>query len=88
MMIPKFVERAFNLNPNQAALPILITGTGTSGRHLIRRTGQPPTFSLQYLRRKASVNFGLTCTPQFCSRQTESGLAGWAIASGTETVQS
>ena len=82
------LERAFNLNPNQPALPILTAGTGTTGLPLIRRTRQPPVFSIQYLRRKVSANSGLTHTPQFCSSLTETGPGGWATASGTETVQS
>ena len=82
------LERAFNLNPNQPALSILTASTGTTGLPLIRRTGQPPVFSIQYLRRKASANSGLTYTPQFCSSLTDSGPAGWATATGTESVQS
>ena len=82
------LERAFNLNPNQPALPILTSGTGTTGLPLIRRTGQPLVFSIQYLRRKASANSGLTYTPQFSSSLTESGPGGWVTAIGTETVQS
>ncbi|MEI6608068.1 MAG: hypothetical protein WCP35_22420, partial [Verrucomicrobiota bacterium] len=58
--------------------------TGTSGLPLIRRTGQPPVFSIQYVRRKASANSGLTYTPQFAS--TLNGT--WSAATGTETVQS
>ena len=78
------LERAFNLNPNQAALPILTAGTGTTGLPLIRRTGQPPVFSIQYVRRKASANSGLIYTPQFST-----SLNGdWSAATGTETVQS
>ncbi len=82
------LERAFNLNPNQPALPILIANSGTTGLPLIRRTGSPPVFSIQYLRRKASANSGLIYTPQFCSSLTDSGPNGWATATGTETVQS
>ena len=82
------LERAFNLNPNQSALAILIAGSGTTGLPLIRRAGQPPVFSIQYLRRKPSANSGLTYTPQFCSSLTASGLDGWVTATGTETVQS
>ena len=55
---------------------------------MIRRTGQPQVFSIQYLRRKASTNPGLTYTPQFCSSLTDSGPAGWTTATGMETVQS
>jgi hypothetical protein len=55
---------------------------------LIRRNGQPPVFSNQYLRSKASANSGLTYTPQFCSSMAESGPAGWATATGIETVES
>lgn len=78
------LERAFNLNPNQAALPILTASTGTSGLPLIRRTGQPPVFSIQYLRLKASANPGLVYAPQFTSALG----AAWQNFSGTETVQS
>ena len=85
--VVNMLERAFNLNPNQPALPFLTAGTGTSGLPLIRRTGQPAVFSIQYLRRKASANSCLTYTPQFCSSLTESGPGGWATATGTETVQ-
>ncbi len=82
------VEYAFGLNPTQAGLPILTAGTGTSGLPLIRRTGQPAVFSIQYIRRKASANSGLTYTPQFSSDLTDVGSDGWAAAMGTETVQS
>ena len=51
-------ERAFNLNPTQPGRPTLLADTGTSGLPLIRRTGEPQVFSIQYLRRKASANFG------------------------------
>ena len=78
------LERAFNLNPNQPALPILTAGTGTTGLPLIRRTGQPPVFSIQYLRLKAATNPELIYTPQFSS-----SLDGtWSAFTGTETVQS
>ena len=80
------LERAFNLTPNQPALPVLTPGTGTSGLPLIRRTGQPPVFSIQYLRRKATANSGLAYPPQFSSRLDGSG--DWSTATGTETVQS
>ena len=53
---------------------------------MIRRTGQPPVFSIQYLRRKATANSGLTYTPQFSSALDGSG--DWSTATGTETVQS
>ena len=53
---------------------------------MIRRTGQPPVFSIQYLRRKAAANSGLTYTPQFSS--TLDGSGAWSTATGTETVQS
>ena len=82
------LERAFNLNPNQPALPILTAGTGTTGLPLIRRTGQPPVFSIQYLRRKASANSGLTYSPQFCPNLTDSAPGGWTAATGTEIVES
>ena len=80
------LERAFNPTPNQPALPVFIAGTGTSGLPLIRRTGQPPVFSLQYLRRKAFAKSGLNYTPQFSSSLDGSG--DWSTATGTETVES
>lgn len=82
------MERAFNLNPNIPGCPILTAGTGTSGLPLIRRTGLPPVFSIQYIRRKASANSGLTYTPQFSSTLGNSGPGGWLPAAGAETVQS
>ncbi|MGL5016642.1 MAG: choice-of-anchor D domain-containing protein, partial [Luteolibacter sp.] len=82
------LERAFNLNPNQATFPILTAGTGTSGLPLIRRTGEPPAFSIQYLRLKASTNPGFTYRPQFSTTLQDGGAGGWADVTGTETVQS
>ena len=55
---------------------------------MIRRTGQPPVFSIQYLRRKASANSGLTYTPRFSSELTDSAPDGWSPATGPETVES
>ncbi len=80
------LERAFNLNPNQPTLPILITATGTTGLPNIRSTGTDASLHLiiEYLRRKASTNPGLTYTPQFL---TDLGAA-WQDFTGTETVQS
>jgi hypothetical protein len=85
------LERAFNLTPTQPALPILAADTGTTGTTglpLVRATGKPGArvFSLQYLRRKAAANSGLTYTPQFASALGGSG--DWSAATGTETVQS
>ncbi len=83
--VVNLLERAFNLNPTQPGRPILTAGTGTSGLPLIRRTGQPPVFSIQYIRLKASTNSGLTYTPQFSS-SLDGGA--WTAATGTETVES
>ncbi|MEO5914439.1 MAG: kelch repeat-containing protein [Luteolibacter sp.] len=78
------LERAFNLNPNQATLTILSAGPGTAGLPLISRTDSPFEFSIQYLRRKASTNPGLNYVPQ-----VSSDLNGaWSTFSGTETVVS
>ena len=80
------LERAFNLNPNQAALPILTASTGTSGLPNIRSTGSGASrrLKIEYLRSKASNNSGLSYTPQFLS---DLGAA-WQDFTGTETVQS
>ena len=45
-------------------------------------------FSIQYPRRKASANSGLSYTPQVCSSLMETGPGGWSAATGTETVES
>jgi hypothetical protein len=78
------LECAFNLNPLISGNQILIADTGTSGLPLIRRTESPPTFSIQFLRRKTSSNSGFTYNPQ-----SSSVLNGtWSAFTGTETVQS
>jgi sugar lactone lactonase YvrE len=80
------LERAFNLDPTLAGQLVLTADTGTSGLPLVRATDGPAgrVFSIQYLRRKASANPGLTYTPQFSS-----SLDGeWSAATGTETVES
>ncbi len=80
------LERAFNLNPPQATLPILISNTGTTGLPNIRSTGTGASrrLKIEYLRRKASGNPGLSYNPQFLS---DLGTA-WQDFTGTETVQS
>ena len=80
------LERAFNLNPIQPALAILIPGTGTTGLPLVRTTQGPggSFLTIQFIRRKASANSGLTYTPQF-STALDGG--GWSAATGTETVE-
>ena len=82
------LERAFNLNPTQPGHPILIADTGTIGLPLIRRTGEPPVFSIQYLRRKASADSSLIYTPQFSSDLTDNAPDGWSDATGPGTVES
>jgi hypothetical protein len=84
--VVNLLERAFNLDPNHPSLPILIANTGTTGLPLIRAIDGPDgrLFSIQYLRRKASTNAGLTYTPQFSS-----SLNGtWSVVTGTETTES
>ncbi len=84
--LANLLERAFNLNPNQPALPILITGAGTAGLPNIRSTGTGASRRLiiEYLRRKATNNPGLSYIPQF---SPDLGAA-WQDFAGTETVQS
>ena len=67
-----------------AAFDIALTGTTRLPK--IRSTGRDAGLHLQieYLRRKASANPGLTYTPQFLS---DLGTA-WQDFTGTETVQS
>lgn len=81
------LERAFNLNPNQSTLPILVPITGTSGLPLVSTTQDPsgPVLSIQYIRLKASTNPRLSYAPQFSSTLEE---AAWSAATGTETVKS
>ena len=81
------VERAFNLLPLQGGTPILVRGTGTSGLPSIATTQSPngPILTIQYVRLKASVNSGLTYTPQFSSAL---GVSGWSGPTGSETVES
>ena len=82
--VVNLLECAFNLNPLISGSPILTAATGTSGLPLIRRTESPHALSIQYLRRKASTNPGMTYTPQFSS-----GMDGiWSVFTGAETVQS
>ncbi len=87
--VVNLLERAFNLPPLQAGRPILLPQTGTSGLPLIRAVDEPGqrTFSIQYLRRKASTNSGLTYTPQFSSNLEDGGAEGWIDAIGPEIVE-
>ena len=84
--VANLLERAFNLNPTQSGSPILTAATGTAGLPLIQWTESPPAFSIQYLRRKASTNSGLTYTPQFSLSLDASG--DWSAITGPETVES
>jgi hypothetical protein len=85
--VANVLERAFNLNPTQASVPVLTPGSGTSGLPLIRvvGTGASTHLTVEFIRRKAATNSGLTYAPQFGS-----GLdaASWQPASGSLSVQS
>ena len=85
--VVNLLERAFNLNPTQSGSPVLDNSNGTSGLPSITTAdGQDgPVVSIQYLRRKASTNSGLTYTPQLSSSLNNTG---WTATTGTETVQS
>lgn len=80
------LEYAFNLNPNQANTAVLTPVIGTSGVPNIQGIGTGATLRLkiEYLRRKASSNPGITYTPQFSSDLE----ASWQDFSGTEALQS
>jgi uncharacterized repeat protein (TIGR03803 family) len=86
--VVNLLERAFNLSPLQPGAFNVTSGSGTTGLPLVGTTQGPdgPLITIQYLRRKASANSGLTYTPQFSSSLDGSG--GWSAATGTETVQS
>lgn len=78
------LERAFNLHPKQSFIPVLMSGTGTTGLPLIFASEGPGgrMFSIQYLRRKATANPGLTYTPQFNTDLT----TPWQDFGGVEVV--
>jgi hypothetical protein len=84
--LTNLLERAFNLNPKQPALPILVTATGTTGLPNIRSTGTDTSHHLiiEYLRRKATTNPGIFYTPQLTSDLS----TPWQNFTGTETVES
>jgi hypothetical protein len=71
---------AFNLDASKADVRRLVVGggglTGLPGTTLIAG----PTLRLEYLRRKASSNPGITYVAQFGS-----DLTGWVPATGTPT---
>lgn len=67
-------------------IPVLVANTGTSGLPSITATGRGAGLHLkiEYLRRKASANYGLIYTPQLTSDLT----APWQDFTGIETVES
>jgi hypothetical protein len=86
--VVNLLERAFNLSPVQAVGSPLIADVGTAGLPLIRTTQGPggPVLTIQYIRRKASTNPGLTYTPQISS--SLGGIDAWSAATGIETAES
>lgn len=84
------LEYAFKLEPQVPGTPILTALTGTSGLPRITPIGNGPTqrLRLEYVRKKASSNPGITYTPQFSSNLQSSGTGGWSAITGPETVQS
>ena len=79
-------EYAFNLEPTGYDSRPVVTNTGTSGLPLVTRVSG--TLRIEFLRRKASTNSGLTYTPQFCDSLQATGTGGWANATATPTVTS
>jgi ELWxxDGT repeat protein len=85
--ISNLLERAFNLSPVQAGVPILASGTGTAGLPRVQTTTGPggvTGLSVQYVRLKASTNPGIIYLPEFSSNLS----AFWSAASGLESVES
>ncbi|WP_322284137.1 hypothetical protein [Prosthecobacter sp.] len=78
-------EFAFNLNPTISAVPILVTGTGTTGLPLITTTfpGGSPRLRVEYIRRTAATAPQLDYTVEFTGN-----LTSWLPATGTENVTS
>jgi ELWxxDGT repeat protein len=85
--ISNLLERAFNLSPVQAGMPILVPGVGTAGLprvQTITGLGGVTGLSVQYIRLKASTNPGIIYLPEFSSNLG----AFWSAASGLESVES
>lgn len=84
------LEFTFKLEPQVPGTPVLTTVTGTSGLPRITPVGTGPTqrLRLEYVRRKASSNPGITYVPQFSSTLQGSGTGGWSAVTGPETIVS
>ena len=79
-------EYAFNLEPTGYDSRPVVTNTGTSGLPLVTRVSG--TLRIEFLRRKASTNSGLTYTPQFSDSLLATGTGSWANATATPVVTS
>jgi hypothetical protein len=88
--LKNLIEYAFKLEPQVPGVPILTTGTGTSGLPRITPVGSGASqrLRLEYVRKKASSNPGITYIPQFSSSLQGGGTGGWSAITGPETVQS
>jgi len=74
------LEYAFNTQPGSSDAQALTTGTGTLGLPLITRVGG--LLRIEFLRRKATTNSGLTYEPQF----TDTLLDPWSPSTATPTI--
>ncbi len=84
--VPNVLKYAFRMNAAGPDGSTLVPSTGTAGLPAITTTLQPgtgPGLRIEYIRRKASTNPGITYTPEFTS-----DLSGWQAATGTQSVQS
>lgn len=88
--LKNLLEYAFKLEPQVPGTPILTTLTGTSGLPRITPVGSGASqrLRLEYVRKKASSNPGITYTPQFSSTLQDGGTGGWSAITGPETIQS
>lgn len=77
------LECAFNTLPLTSEIPILTSGSGTSGLPLIAKTGSGAATRLriEYIRRKT----GFTYSPEVSNRLSSTG---WTAPTGTPTVVS
>lgn len=78
---------AFNLDPSLFQASVMPAG-GFSGLPLITMTGVGGSqrLSIQFVRRKASANSGLTYLPQFGDSLAETGPGSFSNATGTPIV--
>lgn len=74
------LEYAFNTQPGSPDAQALTTGTGTSGLPLITRVGG--LLRIEFLRRKATTNSGLTYEPQF----SDTLANPWSTSTATPTI--